>query len=103
MHGRLDSIATKLRDKISGIHIIKCNSHIEHLSSRYAMRELPNNIEKFVAKVYNYINSSAKKHSRWKFAQEESGKKNLNVLNPHIMRWLSFENAVKRLINRWKI
>lgn len=103
MHGRFDSIATRLRQKIPGIHIIKCNAHIEHLASWHAMKVFPDNIEKFVSKVHNYINGSARRRSRWKFLQEENGKKNLNVLNPHLVRWLSFQLAVRRLVIRWTV
>lgn len=102
MLGQFESVSTKLRQKILGIQIIKCNSHMEHLSARAAMKSLPAAIEKFVTDVYNYISKSAKRMKRWHLSQKKSRVKALNVLHPNPTRWLSLSQSVARLMKRWE-
>lgn len=102
MMGIFDSVSRKLKSRNADLLIVRCNAHIQHLSAKYAMKEIPLNIENFLSDIYKYINhGSGKRRNRWELHQSSLHLTQLAILKPASTRWLSIGDCIERILRRW--
>ena len=104
MMGEHNSVASRLKQAIPHIMIIKCNCHIENLCFKHATTCIPDKYQHGINSIYTYINSksSARLH-RWKLAQLNENLKPINILKPSFTRWLSYCGCLRSMLRRWNV
>ena len=104
MMGAHNSVSEKLTKNISGIKIIKCACHIQHLCARDALKVLPTIFEQVPNLFYNYLSCSSKRYRKWKVIQiKNKVKMPLKILRPVATRWLSYFLCMDRIFRRWTV
>lgn len=102
MMGRHHSVKTLLEKDVPHIFVMKCLCHSLALCSSYACAKLPNEIESFVRKIYNYFSYSYKRQDNLKEFQEFVNTKPHKLLQPSQTRWLSVISAITRILEQFE-
>lgn len=103
MMGANNSVASRLRENLPGIVIMKCICHSLHLCSSEACEKLPRSCEDLARNIYNYFNSSAKRQCEFAEFQKFFEVKVHKLLHPSQTRWLSLRAVVSRLLEQWDL
>lgn len=101
MMGAHNSLATKLKDDIPNIFILKCICHSFHLCASYACTKLPIWIEETAKDIYNFLNTSPKRLCKYAEFQTFLNIKPHKMLQPCQTRWLSLLPVVNRLLEQF--
>jgi hypothetical protein len=97
-YGVNQSIYRFLKDDNSNVIKANCNCHVLHNTAKYAMIELPFDIENLVLKVYSQFSISAKRLEELKSCFDFSDNE-FEVMKRHVVtRWLSLFPAINRII-----
>lgn len=101
MMGAQNSVASRMKEAIPNIFIMKCICHSFHLCASYSCEQLPQEIEKLTRDVYNYFANSPKRSGELKQFQEFAHVSPVKILHPATTRWLSLEAVVRRLLAQY--
>ncbi|XP_041978531.1 uncharacterized protein LOC121735744 isoform X1 [Aricia agestis] len=102
MMGKNNSLATKFKQDIPHLFVMKCVCHSVHLVASNACLKLPREPEDLARDVYNYLNGSPKRTGLLKEFQDFLELKPHKLLQPSQTRWLSLEAVVKRLLEQYE-
>ncbi len=97
MFGARNSVSVLLKAVVPQLLTVKCSCHSIHLSASKACLQLPKQLEDLVCGVYNYFAHSSKRRTELKEFQEYAECPQNFILKPGQTRWLSLQNAVRRL------
>ncbi|XP_042237675.1 protein ZBED8-like isoform X2 [Homarus americanus] len=100
--GEHNSISSRLCITIPGITILKCICHSIHLCTSEAAKTLPRRCEDMIRLIYTYFSHSAKRQHEFKEFQSFCTVKPHKVLHVNQTRWLSFHQAVERVLEQWQ-
>ena len=89
MHGEHNSVASRLKEQIPGIFVLKCMCHSAHLCASHACETLPRSIEDISRDIYAYFSHSAKRISQFEQFQHFAEVEPHKLLWPCQTRWLS--------------
>ena len=101
MFGDHNSVASRLKDKIPNIFLMRCICHSAHLCASYACEKLPRTAEELLRDVYNYFCHSAKRQAEYALFQYFAEVEPHKMLRPCQTRWLSLHSCVSRFIEQW--
>lgn len=101
MMGRNNSLASKLKEDIPHLFVMKCICHSVHLVASNACLKLPRAPEDLSRDVYNYLNGSPKRMDQFKEFQTFLELKPHHLLQPSQTRWLSLEAVVSRMLEQY--
>jgi hypothetical protein len=102
MMGDKNSVKTLLSRDIPDLFVMKCICHSLALCASYACEKLPNETEKLVRSVYNYMQHSFKRQSEFQEFQIFLNLKPHKMLHPSQTRWLSLNLAVNRILEQFE-
>lgn len=102
MMGKNNSLATKFKQVIPHLFVMKCVCHSVHLVASNACLKLPREPEDLTRDVYNYLNGSPKRAGLLKEFQDYLELKPHKILQPSQTRWLSLEAVVKRMLEQYE-
>lgn len=97
-----DSVVSRLMTEAPGITVLKCVCHSSHLCASQASKTLPCRCEDLLRNVYTHFAHSAKRIHEFSEFQEFCQVKPHKLLHVSQTRWLSYHNAVQRLLEQWK-
>lgn len=92
-----------LSSDIDDLFLMKCICHSFHLCASYACKKLPNYIEDFARRIFNYFHCSPRHRNDFKEFQEFCQLKPYKLLQPNQTRWLSLPKVVDRLLDALKL
>ena len=101
MFGVNNSVSTILKKAAPNIVLIKCACHSIHLTSSYASKELPKELEELVYSVFNHFSRSPKRRETFESFQDFVDCAKECILRPSSTRWLTLQNAVNRIIQQY--
>lgn len=101
MMGSNNSVASKFKEQIPHIFIMKCICHSFHLCASYACLMIPPWIEDNVRNIYNFLNTSPKRLACYAEFQSFLNIKPHKLLQPSQTRWLSLLSVIKRLLEQF--
>ena len=101
MFGEHNSVASRLKENIPNIFLMRCICHSAHLCASHACEKLPRTAEELMRDVYNYFSNSAKRQEQFKIVQHFCDMEPHRLLRPCQTRWLSLHSCVSRLIEQW--
>ena len=101
MFGEHNSVASRLKEKISHIYLMRCICHSAHLCASHACEKLPRTAEDLLHDAYNYFCHSAKRQSELKNFQYFTETEPHKLLRASQTRWLSLHSCFSRLIEQW--
>jgi hypothetical protein len=81
---------------------VQCICHSLALCASHACEKLPNDVEKLVPNIYNYMNHSFKRQSEYQSFQTFLNIKPHKMLHPAQTRWLSLSAAVGRVLEQFE-
>lgn len=102
MMGAQNSLATRFKNDIPNIFILKCICHSFHLSASYACTKLPHWVEETARDIYTFLNTSPKRLSAYAEFQSFLNIKPHKILQPCQTRWLSLLPVVNRLLEQYE-
>ena len=100
MLGTHNSLASRFKEDIPGILIMKCICYSFALCVSYACLKLPRGIEDLARNVYSYFQSSLKRLRKLEESQAFVQVEPHTLLHPSQTRWLSLESVVSRLLEQ---
>lgn len=100
MMGNINGVKPKFQQIIPNIFVMGCLSHSLHLCASKACTMLPNSVEDFARRLYNYFAHSAKRQHEFKEYQQFVQAEPHKLLRPSQTRWLSLEAAVNRILQQ---
>jgi len=101
MFGEHNSAASRLKETIPHIYLMKCICHSAHLCASHACEKLPRTAEDLLRDIYDYFCHSAKRQSESKELQYFTETEPHKLLQPSQTRWLSLHSSVSRVIEQW--
>ena len=101
MFGEHHSVVSLLKQKIPNIFTMKCLCHSAHLCASHACEKLPKAVEDFVRDIYSHFAHSAKRLNEYEKFQHFSKTEPHKILKPAQTRWLSLDQCVQRILERW--
>ncbi|KAJ2941002.1 hypothetical protein O0L34_g13129 [Tuta absoluta] len=101
MMGENNSVASRLKESLPGITIIKCVCHSAHLCASQACKELPRRCEDLAREIYGFFKCSSKRQCQFAEFQSFLNLKPHKMLHPSQTRWLSLVAVVDRLLEQW--
>lgn len=103
MHGKHHSVATLLKNDCPHLFLLKCVCHSFALCSSYACKHIPSQVEWVCKEVYSFLCHSPLRTGRFNELQVIMDLKPLKMLHPAATRWLSLEEVVKRMLDRFDV
>lgn len=100
--GDYNSVCSRLKIDATGITIFKCICHSIHLCASEAAKTLPRQLEDLIRNIYSYFSHSAKRLNEFKDFQVFCQAKPHKLLHVSQTRWLSFHQAVARVLEQWR-
>ncbi|KZS21847.1 Uncharacterized protein APZ42_011175 [Daphnia magna] len=97
MFGRHHSVSTLLTSALPNLLTVKCSCHSMNLSTSYACKRLPVDIEDGLRGVFNHFSHSTARRRNFSAFQEFVGVAKNRILSPGQTRWLSLEACVWRV------
>lgn len=101
--GKHNSVFTRLKEGNSNLIKANCCCHILHNCAKFGFKLLKYDVESLVLKIYSDFSSSSKNSEELKtfceFAQHDYSE----ILRHIVVRWLSLQSAVERLVKMWRV
>ena len=99
-----NSVASRLKEKILDIFLMRCICHSAHLCASHACEKLriPRTAEE-LRDVYNYYSHSAKCQAEFRAVQTFAELEPHKLLRPCQTRWLSLHACISRVIEQWDV
>ena len=101
MFGHRNSVASRFKELIPDIFLMKCICHSFNLCASYACLKLPRGIEDLARNIYSHFQSSPKRMGTFNEFQSFLEVKPHKLLHPSQTRWLSLEAVVNRLLEQY--
>ena len=98
-YGINHSVYRSLTDEKANLIKANCNCHVLHNTAKYAMIELPFDIENLILKIYSHFSISAKRVAELKICYDFADNEFEGMKRHVITRWLSLFPAINRLID----
>ncbi|XP_053699227.1 uncharacterized protein LOC128746206 [Sabethes cyaneus] len=102
MTGENLSLAALLKNDCPSLFVLKCVCHSFALCSSYACKHIPDYVEQLCRDIYNYLNCSPLRTSKFNEIQSLLDLTPLKMLHPSATRWLSLEGVVQRVLDRYE-
>ncbi|XP_076064370.1 zinc finger protein 862-like [Oratosquilla oratoria] len=100
--GENNSLTGSLKDSLPGITVLRCICHSIHLAASEAAKQLPRKCEDLLRDIYSFFSHSAKRKHELKIFQIFCNVKPHKILHPCQTRWLSYHEAVARILEQWR-
>lgn len=101
--GKHNSVFTRLNEEKTNLIKANCCCHILHNCAKFGFKLLKYDVESLVLKIYSDFSSSSKNSEELKtfceFAQHDYSE----ILRHIVVRWLSLQSAVERLVKMWRV
>lgn len=101
MLGAHNSLASRLKNDVSGLFVMKCICHSFALCASQACLKLPRFVEDLARDVYSYFSCSPKRMGSLEEFQAFVKVKPHKLLHPSQTRWLSLHMVVSRLLEQY--
>jgi hypothetical protein len=101
-YGKYHSVYKNFKDENQFIVKANCNCHILYNTIKYALTQLPFDVENLAMKIYAHFSISAKRVEALKSCYEFTDNEYENMKRHVTTRWLSLYPAVNRIIDHIK-
>ena len=101
MAGARAGVKALAERKINGIITVGCTAHKTALCLKRSKEELPDAVFEFIQQINGMLSSSHRKHD-FEEMQRLLDEKIKKMINYKEVRWLSLENVVLRILEKWE-
>ncbi|CAH2109219.1 unnamed protein product [Euphydryas editha] len=101
MMGGNNSVASRLKEDLPGIFLMKRVCHSAHLCASESCKQLPRRCEDLAREIYSFFKNSSKRQFRLQQFQKFVSASPHKLLHPWQTRWLSLVAVIDRILEQW--